>query len=141
MRLTLLALFVHVALIVAAIFVHFLAALEQEGLLVEDEVVEDAGEEDTFKHDQVADDLACQEGILKLLVLDEVVEPLLPKPGHSGHLEEVAGLKTRHVTTSSRRGFCEISDLWTGSLGAPAERCRTVVNSRASRLLTVCHIG
>ena len=41
-----------------------LTLLQKEGLLVKDQVVEDAGEEDAFKHDQVANHLTCEEGIL-----------------------------------------------------------------------------
>ena len=41
-----------------------LTLLQKEGLLVKDQVVEDASEEDAFKHDQVANHLTCEEGIL-----------------------------------------------------------------------------
>ena len=41
-----------------------LALLEQKSLLVKDQVVEDAGEEDAFKHDQVADDFTREECVL-----------------------------------------------------------------------------
>ena len=41
-----------------------LTLLQKEGLLVKDQVVEDASKEDAFKHDQVANHLTCKEGIL-----------------------------------------------------------------------------
>ena len=50
-----------------------LALLKQESLLVKDQVVEDTGKENALKHDQVADDFTCEECVLQLLVLDEVV--------------------------------------------------------------------
>ena len=68
-----------------------LTFLEQEGLLVEYQIVEDTREEDTFEHDQVAYDLAREECVLQLLVLDEVVQPLLAKTRHAAHFEEVRG--------------------------------------------------
>ena len=66
-----------------------LTLLQKEGLLIKDQVVEDAGEEDAFKHDQVADDFTSQEGVLQFLVLDEIVEPLFTESWHAAHLEEV----------------------------------------------------
>ena len=59
---------------------------------LQDEVVEYAGEEDTLKHDQVADDLAGKEGVLQLLVLNEVVEPLFAETRHATHFEKVRTL-------------------------------------------------
>ena len=60
-------------LVVIVVLVGVLALLEQESLLVKDQVVEDTGKENAFKHDQVADDFTCEECVLQLLVLDEVV--------------------------------------------------------------------
>ena len=45
-----------------------LTFLQQEGLLIEDKVIKDTGEEDTLQHDQIADDLTRQESVLKLLI-------------------------------------------------------------------------
>ena len=82
-------LFSVVALIV--IFIgSLLAPLQQKGLLIEDEIVEDAGKEDAFKHDQVTNNFTGKESVLKLLVLYEVIEPLFAKSWHPAHLEEVA---------------------------------------------------
>ena len=72
-----------VSLALIFIFILLLTPLQQEGLLVEDQIVEDTGEEYAFKHDQVAHNLTCQECILKLLILDEVIQPLLAKPRHT----------------------------------------------------------
>ena len=66
-----------------------LALLEQKSLLVKDQVVEDTGKENAFKHDQVADDFTREECVLQLLILDEVIEPLLAKAWHTTHLKEV----------------------------------------------------
>ncbi len=56
-----------------AIFVDLLTFLQQKGLLVEDQVIEYAGKENTFKHDQVPDNFTSEECILQLLVCDEVI--------------------------------------------------------------------
>ena len=78
-------------------------------MLVEDQIVEDAGEEDAFKHDQVTDDLTCQESVLQLLVLNEVVQPLLAKSWHARHLEKVARFESWHSAARARTGFCNDS--------------------------------
>lgn len=65
------------------------ALLHQEGLLVKDKIVEDAGEEDTLKHDEVPHNFTGEKSVLQLLVLDEVVEPLLAEAWHATHFEEV----------------------------------------------------
>lgn len=76
-------------------------------MLVEDQIVEDAGEEDAFKHDQVTDDLACQESVLQLLVLNEVVQPLFAKSWHARHLEKVARFEPWHSTARAPGRFCD----------------------------------
>ena len=80
-----------------------LALLDLEGLLVEDEVVEDRGVENALKHNDVADDLARQERILQFLVRNKVIKPLLAEARHSTHLEEVRRLEAGHLAAPSRR--------------------------------------
>ena len=104
-------------------------------MLVEDQIVEDAGEEDAFKHDQVTDDLACQESVLQLLVLNEVVQPLLAKSWHARHLEKVARFESRHSTARAPGRFCDGSRRRCGGLGA-SKRCGRF-GTRAVRLLAI----
>lgn len=63
--------------------------LNQERLLVDDQVVENAGEENALEHDDIPHHLARQESVLQVSIGNEIVEPLLPELGHAAHLEKV----------------------------------------------------
>ena len=111
-----------------------LTFLQQEGLLIEDKVIEDTGEEDALQHDQIADDLTRQESVLKLLIRDEIIKPLFAETGHSTHFEEVAGFKAWHMigltstvhTASSLRLW--VLTLRTGSVGDAEGRGRLSIS-------------
>ena len=90
LHISLLTLLFSIVALVVVFIGSLLAPLQQKGLLIEDEIVEDAGKEDAFKHDQVTNNFTGKESVLKLLVLYEVIEPLFAKSWHSAHLEEVA---------------------------------------------------
>ena len=77
-----------------------LALLQEEGLLVENEVVEDGGVEHALQHHQIPNHLTSQEDVLQLLVLYEVVEPLLSEAGHAAHLEKVRRFEAGHLGTA-----------------------------------------
>ena len=100
----LLTLFLVVLVVACVSSIHhsscLLTFLKQEGLLIQDEIVEHTRKENALQHNQVADNFTCKEGILQFLVLNEIVKPLLTKSRHSAHLKEVWRLEPGHAMTS-----------------------------------------
>lgn len=70
-----------------------LVFLEKKRLLIEDQIVENAREEDALEHEDVSDDLTCKKSVLQFRVLNKVVKPLFTKAWHSAHFEEVRRLE------------------------------------------------
>ena len=103
-------------------------------MLIKDKVIEDTGKEDALQHDEVTDDLARQESVLKLLIRDEIIKPLFAETGHSTHFEEVAGFKAWHMIslTGAMHTACSLR-LWvltlrTGSVGDAEGRGRLSIS-------------
>ena len=75
--------------------------LQQEGLFIENKVIEDGSEEDAFEHHQIPHHFTRQEDVLQLLVRDKVVEPLLSETWHTAHFEKVWRLESGQIAACS----------------------------------------
>lgn len=67
-------------------------AILVEGMLVQEKLVEDAGEVHALKHQHVSHDLARHECVLHLFVRNEVVQPVFAELWNASELEEIGRL-------------------------------------------------